>query len=104
MEIAVFAKRCTGKDNKTFYRYLSSLTKKDGTAQTVAVSFRDEAGQPRPEKCPMNIIISKGDVNLASKTFVREDTGEVGTSYTLWVTKWKEGSPYVDHSLDEYEI
>lgn len=103
MEIAIFAKRCTGENTK-FYRYLTTLTKKDGTKQTMAVKFRDECGQPKPEKCPMNIIVDKKNANIATKQFEREDTGEIGTGYTLWVSAWKEGSPFVDTSLDEYDI
>lgn len=104
MEIAVFAKRCTGKDGKAFTRYLSTLTKKDGTRQTVAVKFREACGSPKAEECPMNINVERRDINLSSREFEREDTGEVGTAFTLWVSAWKQGTPYIDTSLDEYDI
>lgn len=104
MQIAVFAKRRTTEEGKTFYSYLSTLTKKDGTKQTVAVKFRDEAGNPKPERCPMNVIIDKSNANLATREYVNEDTGEVCTSYTLWVSAWTEGAPYVDASLDDYDV
>ena len=103
MEITIFAKKRTTSDGKPFYGYLSKLTRKDGTKQTVSVKFRDECGNPKPEKCPMNIQFNKGAANLATKEFVLEDTGEVGTSFTLWVSAWEPGTPYVDTSLDDFE-
>ncbi len=103
MEITVFAKKRTTKENKIFYSYLSTLTKKSGEKITVTVKFRDECGMPKPEKCPTNIIVDKKNANLSSKEFVREDTGEVATSYTLWISAWDEGTPYVDNSLDDFE-
>ena len=103
MEITTSAKKRNAKDGKTFYSYLSTLTRKDGTKQTVAVKFRDEAGNPKPEKCPMNIKFDRCAANMATKEFTREDSGEVGTSYTLWIPAWEPGEPFVDHSLDDFE-
>ena len=103
MEITIFAKKRTASDGKSFYSYLSTLTRKDGTKQTVSVKFRDEAGNPKPEKCPMNIKFDRGSANVATKEFIREDTGEHATSYTLWVSAWEPGAPFVDHSLDDFE-
>ena len=103
MEITIYAKKRHAADGKTFYSYLSTLTRKDGTKQTVSVKFRDEAGNPKPEKCPMNVKFDKGNANIAIREFVREDTGEVGTSYTLWVSAWEPGALFVDHSLDDFE-
>lgn len=104
MEITVYAKKRTTGEGKVFFSYLSRLPKKDGTVQTVSVKFRDDAGNPKPEKCPMNVIIDKHDANLATKDIVMEDSGEVVTSYTLWVSAWREGAPFVDTSLDEYDV
>lgn len=103
MEITIYAKKRNSTDGKTFYSYLSTLTRKDGTKQTVSVKFRDEAGSPKPEKCPMNIKFDKVHGNLSTKEFTREDSGEVATSYTLWVSAWEPGTPFVDHSLDDFE-
>lgn len=103
MEITIYAKKRTTAEGKSFFSYLSTLTRKDGTKQTVAVKFRDECGNPKPENCPMNVKFNKGDANMATREFVREDTGEVGTSYTLWVSAWEPGTPFVDHSLDDFE-
>lgn len=103
MEITIYAKKRTTAEGKSFYSYLSTLTRRDGTKQTVSVKFRDECGNPKPENCPMNVKFDKGSANMATREFVREDTGEVGTSYTLWVSVWEPGTPFVDHSLDDFE-
>lgn len=102
MEITIYAKKKQSRDGKTFYTYLSTLTRKDGTQQTVQVKFRDEAGNPKPENCPMNIVIDKNDANLSSRDYVREDTGETVRAFTLWVTQYAPGSKFVDHSLDDF--
>lgn len=102
MEITIYAKKRSTTEGKTFYSYLSRLPRKDGTELTVSVKFRDEAGNPKPEKCPMNIQFNKRDANLAKHEFVREDTGECGMSYTLWISAWEQGTEFVDHSLDEF--
>lgn len=104
MELTIFAKKRTTDEGKSFYSYITTLTKKDGTKQTVGVKFREECGQPKGDKCPCNVIVDKGDANLATKSFIREDTGEVAESLTLWVKNWKPGSEYVDTSLDDYEF
>ena len=104
MEITIFSKKRSTAEGKTFFSYLSTLTKKDGSQQTVSVKFRDECGHPKPEKCPCNIIVNKEDCNMSTRNFVREDTGETGVSYTMWVSKWAEGSVYVDHSMDDFDI
>ena len=104
MEITIFSKKRTTKEGKSFYSYLTTLTKKDGTPHTVSVKFRDECGSPKPENCPCNILVNKEDCNMSTKQFIREDTGEPGVSYTMWVSNWTKGSAYVDHSMDEYDI
>ena len=102
MEITVFAKKRTSNDGKPFTTYISTLTRKDGTKQTVQVKFREECGSPKAEKCPMNIEIEKETSNMATREFTR-DNGEAGTSYTLWVSNWKESAnKYVDHTMDEF--
>lgn len=103
-EITIFAKKRTNKEGKTFDSFLTTLTKKDGTTQTVSVKFRQECPRPKAEECPLNIVVDKEDINLDTRTYIREDTGEQANGYTLWVTKWKAGSKYVDHSLDNFDI
>lgn len=105
MEITIFAKRRTTKEGKPFFQYLSTLTRKDGTTNTVRVAFRDADGEnkpPRPDSCPRNIIIDKEHSNMATTRYTDEKTGEIKERQTLWLTKWEQGSEYVDHSMDDY--
>lgn len=103
MEVTVFAKKRTTAEGKIFHTYLATLKKKNGESQTVAVKFRDDAGKPKPENCPINIVFEKKNANLVDRDRIREDTGELVKSYTLWVSEWKQGTPYVDHSLDDFD-
>ena len=105
MEITVFAKKRQTKDGaKTFFSYLGKLTRKDGTQLTVSLKFRDECGAPASTECPMNIIVEKQDANLSDRIIGSDrETGEAIYGHTLWVSKWKRGSDYVDHSLDDFE-
>lgn len=104
MELTIFAKKRTTEEGKSFYSYITTLTKKGGEKQTVGVRFREECGQPKGDACPCNIIVQKGNANLSTKSFIREDTGEAAESLTLWVKAWEKGSEYVDTSLDDYEF
>lgn len=105
MKITIYAKKRKTKEGKSFYSYLTTLQRKDGSGgQTMTVKFRDGIAIPRAEECPMNIIIERGKANVAESSYVREDTGEIAYSYTLWVNEWSQGSEFVDHSLDDYEV
>ena len=91
-------------ENKNFYVY-STRMKKDGTDTYLNVKFKEECGNPSGSKCPMNIVIKKEDVNITEKERVYTNAeGEEKTiiDHTMWVSKWKEGSPFVDHSTDGY--
>lgn len=104
MKVTVFGKKKTSKDGKSFVAYVAKLNRKDGSTLTASVKFREDCGAPRLEDCPVNIEFDKASANLATRTYVREDTGEEGTSYTLWVSNWKESEEvYMDHSLDDFE-
>ena len=103
MEITVFAKERKTTQGKPFWGYLAKLTnKRTGEIETLGVRFRQDCGQPDPKRCPMNIVIEKGNANISESTYTREDTGETAVSKSLWVSEWKEGSKYVDHSMDDY--
>lgn len=102
MEITVFAKKKKTKTGKDFFIYLTTLTRKDGEEEMIEVKFRDECGVPK--NCPVNLVIEKSDANISKKTVIREDNGEAFVRKTLWVSAWKEGDPYVDTSLDEYDL
>lgn len=103
MKITVFAKKKHTAEGKKFYTYLTTLHKKDGSEQVAQVRFTDDAGHPDPAKCPMNIIFDKASGNLSKREYTREDTGEIMEARTLWIKAWKEGEPYIDTSLDDYE-
>lgn len=111
MEITLFSKKRVTREGKPFYSFLTTLKRKDGTDLVCAVKFRDEAGTPKPENCPMNILVDKSKASLSVKKFDRQvtdpETGEISTeqgkSYTLWVSSWLPGGPYVDHSLDDIQ-
>lgn len=100
MEITIFAKRRKSKDNNIFYQYLSTLTKKDGTTETVRVAFRD-CQPPKPDSCPRNITFAKTDANMATNTYT-DTEGNKKQRKTLWLTTWENGTEYVDHSMDDY--
>lgn len=102
-EITIFAKKRRSKDGKkTFLSYLTTLTKKDGTTETVSVRFREDCGDPK--EFPCNVIVNKEDMNISRRQYIREDTGEAAEAKTLWITAWEPGSEYVDHSMDDYNV
>ena len=104
MQLTIFAKRGQSKDGKNFNIYLGRLVNKNtGEDVNVRVKFREDAGQPKPERCPMNIIVDKKNANFTTKELQNEETGQTIVSNTLWVTDWKKGAEYVDHSMDEFD-
>lgn len=110
MELTIFAKRKEANGTK-YALYSTSLKRKDGTEDRVSVKFREECGKPDYKKCPCNIIVEKKNMNLAhgprrnkDGDFITDENGEVIDFTTLWISEWKEGSKYVDHSLDDYDI
>lgn len=103
MEITVFAKRRNSKDGKTFYQYITTLTKKDGSTETMRVCFRN-VDPPKPDSCPRNIIVNRDNSNVALRHYTDPNTGELKSNRTLWVSVWGQGSEYVDHSLDDYNF
>lgn len=102
MEITIFAKRRTSKEGKTFFQYLTTLTRKDGNTETMRVCFRN-VDAPKPETCPRNIIVDRDNSNVATRNFTDASTGEKKIARTLWLSAWEPGSEYVDHSLDDYD-
>lgn len=110
MEITLFAKKRNTREGKTFFNYLATLTDKAGASILCTVKFRDGVNPPKPENCPANIVVEKENCNLSSRKMTRNvtdpDTGEVVSkefvTYTLWISGYVPGSPYVDHSMDNY--
>lgn len=106
MEITIFAKQRQTKDGKTFYQFLTTLAKKDGTTETMRVAFRQVDGNstPKAESCPRNIKFPRESANVATTSYTDTATGELKQRKTLWITQWEPGSEYVDHSLDDYDV
>ena len=107
MELVIFAKKRTKKDGGDFTSYFTKLTKKSGEEITTSVKFREDCGAPKREKCPMNIIVDKANANFVEKGITYEDAEGVeheGIDRTLWISEWEEGAPYVDKSLDDFDL
>lgn len=103
MIITVFAKRRQTNEGKVFFNYLSTLHNKNGESIPVQLKFRESAGSPRPEECPCNIVVNKEDANLTTREYIDDSTAETRVARTVWITKWKMGEQYVDHSLDDFD-
>ena len=101
MEITIFAKTRTALDGRKFTSYISRLPLKAGGERTVTVKFREDCGAPK--SCPCNIIVDRENANVVSYEYTDAD-GEIKTGYTMWISEWIQGSEYVDHSLDEYDL
>lgn len=103
MEISIYAKKVSLSNGKSFTKYLSALTTKDGEVQGVRVMFAEGCEAPKPVDCPINIIIDKGNCNLSKKKYT-DKNGKDGIARTLWISKYSKGSPYVDHSMDDFDL
>ena len=101
MQITIYSKKRNTKEGKVFYTYMTKLRKTNGTEITSSVKFRDECGAPRADQCPMNIIVDKNDCNFNSKTIINAND-EQRIVNTLWVSKWIQGEPFIDRSMDEF--
>lgn len=103
MEITIYAKKRQTRDGKkTFFSYLTTLQKKDGSPCTCAVKFAAPAENPDPLDCPINILVDRKDCNMAVEPYTNERTGQIQNSYRLWIKNYTVGSPYVDHSMDDF--
>lgn len=103
MKLTIFAKKRNTKEGKVFFTYITKMKKKTGEEITATVKFQEECGNPKAEKCPMNIEVDKHDANFNIKTET-DEAGEVYTRNTLWVSAWKPSADiYVDHSMDDFE-
>lgn len=102
--ITIFAKKRTTKDGKEFNTFITRLTKKDGNHVVVSVMFPQD-NKPKAADCPLNIEVPKGMMNLSTRTITDDTTGATIERCTLWVKEWSAStSPYVDTSLDEFDI
>lgn len=101
MQITLFPKIRHTADGKKFTTFLSTLTTKSGEEMRVSVKFRQSTNPPKDET-PLNILIEKSDCSLSASKYTREDTGEVCTVHTLWLSNWtRSEDKFVDTSMDE---
>lgn len=104
MKVTLFCQKRATKEGKTFYNYLGRIAKKSGEEMSVQVKFKEEAGQPKPDKCPCIIQVVKNTANLSRKKYGEAEDGTPLYSYKLWVSEWTmTDEKYVDHSLDDFE-
>lgn len=100
----VFAKRITGNNGKSFTKYVTTLTKKDGTKVYTDVHFNDDI-KNRLNTFPCTVTIPNDGANFNSRKVKGKDKDGNETEYTrnnLWVTKITTVTPYIDHSLDDF--
>lgn len=105
MTITLFRKKVTPKNgNKPFNKYITTLTNKQGENVYCDVRFND--GVDIPKQFPCIIEVDKKNANMSTKNnTVTNEQGEekIYTRHTLWINEIKKVSPYVDHSLDDFE-
>lgn len=102
MKLTIFAKKRQTKEGRTYYVYLTALTKKDGTVMNgIAAKFND-CPVPKPEECPLIIEVEKSDANLSAKKYT-DAAGIEKMSHTLWISQWMRSAEiFQDHSLDDF--
>lgn len=100
MELTIYAKTKKTAEGRSFRIYLSRLTnKKTGEEVPVRVNFQE--GLPLPTVFPVNIVIKREDANLSEKRY-KDEEGEEHLTRSLWIKAYEMGSPFEDHSLDDY--
>lgn len=98
METTVFAKKRNTKDGKTFETYICKLTRKTtGEVVNAKVVFQ----KTKPDHYPINIVFERLSASMSAKNYKKDD--ETKISYTLFLNDWKEGEPWVDRSLEDFE-
>lgn len=104
MKTTVFAKKVKTNDGKTFFTYVTSLEKKDGSKQYMKVMYagKDKNKSFDSDNCPLVIEFDKANANVGSTTYTTKE-GEERKRYTLWLKDYTISSEkYVDHSLDDF--
>ena len=104
MKTTVFAKKVKMNDGKTFFTFVTSLEKKDGSKQYMNVMYSGDDKNKKfdSEDCPLVIEFDKANANISSTTYTSKE-GEERKRYTLWLKDYTVSEEkYVDHSLDEF--
>lgn len=104
MKTTVFAKKIKTKDGKTFFNFVTTLEKKDGTKQYMKVMYsgKDKNKAFESDMCPLVIEFNRDDANISTETY-KSNEGEEKKRYTLWLKDYKESDEkFIDHSLDDF--
>lgn len=104
MKTTVFAKKVKTNDGKSFFTFVTSLKKKDGTKQYMKVMYSGDDKNKKfdSEDCPVVIEFDRDKANISTTTYTTKD-GEERKSYTLWLKDYTVSEEkYVDHSLDDF--
>lgn len=104
MIITVFRKKITPKNgSKSFNKYVTVLTDKDGNTYYCDVKFRESV--TKPQEFPCNVEIDKSHANFTSRKQIVTDSDGNDKEYTrntLWINEIANITPYIDHSLDNF--
>ena len=104
MKTIVFAKKVKTNDVKSFFTFVTSLEKKDGSKQYMNVMYSGDDKNKKfdSEDCPLVIEFDKANANISTTTYTSKD-GEERKRYTLWLKDYTVSEEkYVDHSLDDF--
>lgn len=104
MKTTVFAKKVKTNDGKSFFTYVTSLEKKDGSKQYMKVMYsgKDKNKSFDPETCPVVIEFDRDKANISTTSGTTKD-GKEWKRYTLWLKDYTVSEEkFVDHSLDDF--
>lgn len=111
MKITLYAKKATTRTGKTFHKYLSKITNKNGEELSVSVHFKLTAGLPNPDTCPCVIEFDKKSASLSKKEkaydvidpVTGKEESRVFTDNQLWIASYTFLGEAEDHSMDDFE-
>lgn len=106
MKISVFRRKITPKNgNKTFTKYVTTLTNKQGDNLYCDVVFSEGIATPNTFPCVVEFNKEKANLSRKKKEYTDNNTGERKeyVRNTLWINEISNVSEYVDHSLDDFE-
>lgn len=104
MKTTVFAKKVKTNDGKSFFTFVTSLPKKDGTSQYMKVMYsgKDKNKSFDSDSCPVVIEFDRKNANISTTIYTTKE-GDKRNCYTLWIQDYKvSDEKFVDHSLDDF--
>lgn len=104
MKTTVFAKKVKTNDGKSFFTFVTSLEKKDGSKQYMKVMYSGDDKNKKfdSEDCPVVIEFDRNNANISTTAYTTKD-GEERKQYTLWLKDYTVSEEkFVDHSLDDF--